>query len=217
MTKQEQPDKSAAKQSLTCSTLISKFFRAATRLGCTVEYVFEREVTDGIPFAIPSNVEIRILRDNDLLALEHQKMTTLDATTLNAAKIRGDFCAAAFVEGKVVAYTWNTNVSVPYNAALEVRVPAGYAYGYGAFTDSRYRGFNLYPELIRRIAVESRSSGQSHRVAYVSAGNRPSLRGIMKLGYIIVGWLLVIGKRPPFKIIRSRAVKALGFNLAPKR
>lgn len=201
---------------LISSAILPKFFRLAARMGCVTEYVFEREVVDQDPFHTPSNVQIKMFRGKQLLTLAAYQQKSLSREILVAASLRDDHCAVAFANDRIVGYSWTTHVSAPYNDTLLVKVPPRFAYGFGAFTDNAFRGNNLYPELIRRAGYESRSQGRNFRVAYVSATNSSSMRGLAKVGYRPVGTLLVLGKKAPFRIIRSKAVKEIGFNLVPR-
>ena len=126
-------------------------------------------------------------------------------STLNKRLDRGDLCIAAWLDGKIAAFSWASLKEFSYEA-FELPLGEHEAYLHDAYTAKEHRGRGLILHLRYRLYQEL-SQRDRHTLFSVSERfNPPSLRFKSKLGAKIVGsgvsldlfglWKIEIPKHP---------------------
>jgi len=127
----------------------------------------------------------------------------------------GDRCYAIQDEaGENKSFLWVASRRAVYIYELreKVWVPENVAYLYDAFTFPEARGRGFIGELVRGVLVDLRDSPVERCEAWISRGNRASLKAFEKAGFRIYGsWLLAaVG---PLRLLKGDP--AIGGRVAP--
>jgi hypothetical protein len=146
------------------------------RLGLRLYGVFLRPIVppSGPPPNVPG-VTIRLFTRGDAKALlACAKRPELDLTEdfVRTALAKGDLCAAALIDGQIVAFAWSASTPTHDHKGVYTAYGDRHRYGYFSFTLPEYRGLHL-PRLWAPLRDEyHRSIGHTHLVSYISIDNR---------------------------------------------
>jgi len=135
----------------------------------------------------------------------------LDADFVESALARGDICAAAFDDSRMVSFQWASFTTARVNDRLSVKFTEPFRYGYKGFTDSAYRGRRIAREVMLFCDSECLACGYTHTIVYVETHNYASRANLKRLGNRCVGYagFITVGSRCyPF---RTPGVKRRGF------
>ncbi|MEM7099928.1 MAG: hypothetical protein AAF541_16795 [Pseudomonadota bacterium] len=124
-------------------------------------------------------------------------------------------CAAAFCEGKLVAYKFAARKRVRLTEQLDVIVPTGFRTTYKAWTHPDHRQNNLSYHLSHVLHKHCHAKKFRERtIFYIESTNYASLlhgyldprQASLRMGYF--GWISVFGRQIPFN---SRWAKRIGY------
>ena len=115
----------------------------------------------------------------------------------------------------VICATWRAIHRAPHIHQLDVRVPAGWSYGYKAFTKGNFRGKGIYPAIAHAELDTCSNLGLTRGISITDVGNRASESADGKLGNARVG-LAGFVKMGKYRFrFRSRSVRKTGFDFIP--
>ncbi len=193
-----------------------------SKLGIHLHYVNVgadlREIIGEEAPAVAPGYHTRVAGMQDLLP-HVNNVPGLDTEFLETAFARGDVCVANFYHEQLIGFSFSSYVRARVNDQLDVLVPAGFRYGYKAWTHPDHRRHNLSR---MRAFVRRRSVPTDHKVrsiSYVETHNyasllhsyrSPSLRSI-RMGFC--GWITFFGRKIPFN---SRHARWVGFEFVQK-
>ncbi|NKB98983.1 MAG: hypothetical protein GKR90_10905 [Pseudomonadales bacterium] len=170
---------------------------------------------NAIPTASPAD-EIRFATEDELQRTSHELPDQLPNNFLRGALVRGDKCLAAFVDGKIVSFTWRAYGDAPHINNVWIRVKAPYRYSYKAYTRPEYRGQRIMD--VTRSDAYCIKRGRTRNIGFIATHNFPSLRSSwrkanrVRLGY--AGYFTFFGRHVFF---RTPGVKLAGFEFVESR
>ncbi|WP_226738548.1 GNAT family N-acetyltransferase [Microvirga lenta] len=134
----------------------------------------------------------------------------LDEEFLSGAFARGDRCFAFIQDGILGAYAWYAVGPTPIQDSLTAVFGPGYVYMYKAFTAPAFRGRRLYGMgIARAMQALLEQQGFKGLVSCVQSHNRPSQKGLRRIGFRTVGRILVLGGRRPCLALCSPGCRSL--------
>jgi|GEM_PF-4523218 len=149
-------------------------------------------------FPSPQNVLFRRLHPSELLPVDSLPLSEWDSAealqrwfTNELAHHRDGFVAT--LGEKVIAYAWvaysqHHIPEVKFNLPLE----ADEACTYKSYVDPQYRLSRVYAGLAKFIFTDLRQRGIRWFVGYGDHYNRHSIRTHQRMGYEIVGWIMLV-------------------------
>ena len=183
------------------------------RLGVRVHYVnvgadLKEIVGEEMP-PCPKGYETRVVTLEDLM--QHAgRVAGLTAEFLEQAFERGDICVANFLGDDLVGFSFSSFTRVRVTAQIDAIVPAGFRYGYKAWTHPGHRKANLSKMrgYVRRKCLPRMHEQRS--IHYIETHNYPSLlhgyrhprERALRMGFS--GWVTVFGRQIPFNTRRAR-------------
>lgn len=134
----------------------------------------------------------------------------LDEAFLVQAIERGDRCYGFIENGVLGAYAWYSTGPTPIQASIVAEFDPGYIYMHKAFTRPAFRGRGLYGTGVagaaRALLREGRYKGL---ISCVQLHNRPSLKGLQRIGFRSIGQIVVLGRKQPFVSCASPSCRSL--------
>ena len=126
---------------------------------------------------------------------------------------RGEICAGATLDGKLVAYTWRAFSATPHDPKYNIWADfnAAAVIGRYSFTLPAYRGKHIMPSLLAFADNCCLDKGATLLIAYIETDNYPSMRCAVKVGNHVVGYagyIYLFGKLFRF---RTPGAKEHGF------
>ena len=112
----------------------------------------------------------------------------LQPSDVEAALSRGDICAAAFRNDRMVAYTWRSFSTAPHVDGLWVEFERPYRYGYKMFTHPDCRGQHLQEAIGGLTDAMCIERGYTRSISFVETHNYPSVATDLRRGNRRVGW-----------------------------
>ena len=156
-------------------------------------------------------IKIRLANRQELIQAIKEIPDYLTQEFVESAMARGDICAAAFSDSKIIAFHWASFTTAKVNDHLWVEFDTPYRYGYNAYTRPEYRGRRIAQRVMRFVDSECLKHGYTHTIVYVETHNYASLANLERLGNRCVGYagyFRLFGKFFPF---RSPGAKARSF------
>jgi hypothetical protein len=141
---------------------------------------------DGVPRVSPAllrgcgTVRRATLDDLDgLVRLQHS------AAVLQERFARGDWCAVAVVNQRIVGYEWFCEQAVHHETAwgLSIPIPSGFVYAYDAYIDPRFRNTGLWLRFKAYLGDWMGATDKRGVLTFVEDGNLPSLRTHLRFGF----------------------------------
>jgi len=164
----------------------------------------ETSVTEG-------SLRIGLAARDDLYRAVAEMPDQLDADFVESALARGDICAAAFDDSRIVSFQWASFTTARVNDRLSVKFTEPFRYGYKGFTDPAYRGRRIAREVMLFCDSECLARGYTHTIVYVETHNYASIANLDRLGNRCIGYTgyFKVGRRYfPF---RTPGAKRCGF------
>ena len=159
----------------------------------------------------PSGIEVRAVAEEELLAQLHEPELELPEDSARASYRRGEICAGAFRDGRLLGYCWYAFAPAPHVGGIDVTFPSDAVYAYRAFVREDSRGFGLGQLLFAFDHPAFHARGRESVVYCIETHNYPSIHAATRAGARAVGGLVCIfaGRRP--RALYSRPVDDLGF------
>ena len=128
-------------------------------------------------------IEVRLLRETDVMALCSDPSLDLRDDSVAAAYARGDVCVGA-LEGEAVAgYCWLALAPVPHLDGVWVKFAQSVGWTYKSLVRPSHRGRGIAPALYRFADATYLERGRTYAVICVESHNRPSIRAAFRAGY----------------------------------
>jgi hypothetical protein len=146
--------------------------------------------------------EVRLATRDELLAAACSTDFGLVPADVDAALARGDICAAAFDDGRIVSYVWRSFSSAKYGDDLWIEISKPYRYGYKAYTAPEYRGRHLQNSVALFTDHLCAERGYTHSLSLIETHNYPSLQSEARRHSQLVGWVgyfRLFGRTFPFR------------------
>jgi len=157
----------------------------------------------------PTPAEVRIASDEELRTAAQEMPNQLTPQFVDAAIARGDACLAAFLDGKMVAFSWRSYSVAPHVEGIWVRFKAPYRYGYKSFTLPQYRGKHLLD--LRRGDPYCRERGADRSIGFIASHNLESLQRSKRITNEFIGYAGYVRLFGRYWFFRTPAVKRAGF------
>ncbi len=171
------------------------------------------------PFDPPEGYDVRMVTREDLMPFA-RKEYLLDPEFLDVAFGNGDIVTAAFYDGDLVSYTFNTTKRTIVDDQLELLVPDGFRYGYKGWTHPDHRRKYVSRMLWAPRRKYYEENNLNHRGAwYIQLNNYPSRlythRHLNMIGIRtgFFGSVRLFGREIPFN---SRWARKMGLILVRK-
>ncbi len=166
------------------------------------------------PIESPAGYDTRVVELAELLA--YARSPDLTVQFLEQAFGRGDVCAANFFEGQLVGFSFTGYTRARASDQLDVLIPAGFRYGYKAWTHpdhrrqnlSRLRGYVRRQTLPFERMQRSISFVETHNYASLLHSYRHPRERALHMGFC--GWITLFGRQIPFN---SRRTRWVGFEM----
>lgn len=145
---------------------------------------------------------VRLATRDELLAAAREPDFGLVPADVDAALARGDICAAAFDNGRMVSYVWRSFSSARYGDDLWIEISKPYRYGYKAYTAPEHRGRHLQNSVALFTDHLCAERGHTHSLSLIETHNYPSLQSEARRHSRLVGWVgyfKVFGRTYPFR------------------
>jgi GNAT superfamily N-acetyltransferase len=155
-------------------------------------------------------VKIKLASREELLRAAKEMPSQLSRNFIDSALSSG-LCVAAFVDSKLVAFSWSAFTQVKMNEELWVGFDWPYRYAYKAYTHPEHRGRGIIEAILYYSDDICLDRGFTHSIAYVETDNYPSISAGSKLGNRrvgYVGYLRLFRRSYPF---RTRGAKKHSF------
>lgn len=160
----------------------------ARRAGLRVFRMFSRPLESGLPRALPEGVELRLLREREVLELGRDAQLDLRQESVAAAYARGDFCVGAFDAQTVAGYCWFAFAPLPHLDGAWVEFGRRVAWTYKSLVRPAHRGRGIAPALYRFADAACLERGRGSSVICVESHNRSSVRAALTAGYAPAGY-----------------------------
>ncbi len=132
-------------------------------------------------------VVISILGEDDLEAYRRFRPDQLERI-LEARRVRGDRCFAAWHEGRIVHAAWvaTGGVHVPY-LRRDLMLQSGDVYIYDSFTLPAFRGHGLAQARSAHLLKHYRQLGYRRALGVVAVENKVAFRPALGIGFYPIG------------------------------
>jgi GNAT superfamily N-acetyltransferase len=145
-----------------------------------------------IPPKHAAGFEFRLASLQELVDAGQDPKFGLTKNFVNQALGRGEFCQAAFADGRLVAYTWRSYTSArgPDGTWLRIRRPRT-VYGYKTYVHPESRGQRLNATLVRCYDAKLFEQGIRQDLGYVALHNLSSMTAYFRdrrhrlIGYVV--------------------------------
>ena len=157
------------------------------------------------------DINIRVASQQELNQAIEEMPDQLSQKSVDSALARGEICAAAFSDSRIIAFQWASFAASRDNDYLWVEFDAPYRYGHNGYTRPEYRGRRIAQHVMRFADSECLKRGYTHTIVYAETHNYASLANLERLGTRCVGYagyFRLFGKYFPF---RSPGAKAHSF------
>jgi hypothetical protein len=174
--------------------------------------IWRRAPPEAVPVPLPPGIEVRVATREELLAASADPALDLPREFLELALGKGDFCVAAFVGDRIVAYTWRAVSPTPHCPGLWVAFDRpGQRYGYKSLTRPEYRGQHLLAAVSVFADPLLVARGYPEAISFVESDNFASLHGNLRHGNRQVGYAGFLAWRGRHYPFRSPGAKRYGF------
>jgi GNAT superfamily N-acetyltransferase len=162
--------------------------RLRRHAGLRVFRMFSRPLASEPLRALPEGVELRLLREREVLELCRDAQLDLRQESVAAAYARGDLCVGAFDAETVAGYCWFAFAPLPHLDGVWVRFAGSVAWVYKSLVRPSHRGRGIAPALYRVADDACLERGRSYSLICVESHNRPSDRAALRAGYAAAGY-----------------------------
>lgn len=122
-------------------------------------------------------------------------------------------CLMVFCDGNPVSWAWYSDRPTNFSDGLEASFAQNFRYVYNGYTRPAHRGRRLHAYGMAAALQHYSSRGCRGLICYVDAANFRSLRSTLRVGYKIVG-RVVVGGLPRKFVWRSPGCAAYGLTVA---
>lgn len=157
----------------------------------------------------PTVADVRIATEQELRVAVREMPKQLTTDFVDGAMARGDACLAAFLDGRMVAFSWRSYSLAPHTHGIWVRFNPSYRYGYKSFTLPEYRGRHLLD--LRRGDPYCRSRGAQRTIGFIASHNLESLQRSARISNVFIGYAGYLRLFGRFWFFRTRRVRQAGF------
>ena len=174
-----------------------------------------REIEGHRPRPAPAGIDLRLLRETDVLALCADPELDLRCASVKAAYGRGDLCVAAFEGSAVAGYCWLGFAPLPHLDGVWVSFDRRVVWTYKSLVRPSHRGQGVAAALYAFGDTVCLDRGRTQSVICTETHNRASIRAGLRAGYAPAGYgaYRVRGKRlMPWCSPRAKAL-GVGFFL----
>jgi ribosomal protein S18 acetylase RimI-like enzyme len=158
--------------------------------------------------------DCRFLGPEEIRSFSRDPANDLSEGMADRAAASRDLCFAAVSKenGRLAAYGWYAMecIEPEHNLGVAMSYPPDVAYMYKGFTHPDFRGKRLHGALMGMALRELGSRGVGKLVSTVEWTNWPSLRSCSRLGYVVLGTIVVLGPGDGFILHVPAAGKRLG-------
>lgn len=181
--------------------------------------LFEGGLEDSQPNTASIPVTWRFGNASDLNALTAPEYSySTEARNFGLERLQaGDYFVLCESEGRVVFYAWVMLGQLDLSCRNYVSLAPDVAYTYKLYTVPAFRGQRICPAYYSFLKRELRNRGLRSVMAWVEAGNRPSIHAHLRSGLRPVGniWHFRLAGRPYFIKPRAIAVRNPGMAALP--
>lgn len=159
----------------------------ARRAGIRAFRFFRRDIKPGADVFAPTAIELRILREPDVLQHCGKPDLDLEPGRVRTAFARGDVCAAAFESGALVGYCWFAFAPLPHLDGVWVEFHEAGVWVYKSLVLPSHRGRGIAPALYRFTDRMCAERNRRFSIVCVETHNRPSIAAVLRSGYAPAG------------------------------
>lgn len=137
-------------------------------------------------------LQARFAGAGELGELARQGAHELSPAFLCEARARGDRCYALFDGAALAAYGWYSGLPSPIDEHFLLHFDPRFVYMYKGYTVPAYRGRRLHAVGMCRALRAFTQEGRGGLVSWVYSNNFASLQSVTRMGYRIVGGVLLL-------------------------
>lgn len=174
-------------------------------------YLYGREASASPVPEITSPVPLHIAR---VRADELQQLVALgpdEHEEWMSRMLRGDACYGAWVESKLVHYSWvqTSGEHSIETAGIDLPIRPGELWIYNCRTSNEHRGLKIYPRVLQHIMRERFAEGAVVAWIYTAEHNVASQRGVERAGFTRVRTLRALRLGRMYRALSSEPAQAL--------
>ena len=162
-------------------------------------------------------MQMRFLTPAEVRHFAAQGDTDLNLAYVDDALARGDRCFAVLEDDRLASYSWYATAPTGVTIELELHFPRPLIYMHHSFTAAAYRGRRLHTIGIVQALSTFEQDGPTTLLAIVSTSNAASMSSCQRAGYRPLGHFWLVGGVNRLGLYTSRAARAHGCWLAPRR
>jgi GNAT superfamily N-acetyltransferase len=140
------------------------------------------------PRELAQGVQLRLLGEQEVLALCQDPELNLRRDGVAAAYGRGDLCVGAFDSQALAGYCWSAFEPLPHLDGVWVRFDRLVAWTYKSLVRPSHRGRGIAPALYRFADGACLERGRRCSVICVESHNRPSAQAALRARYAPSGY-----------------------------
>jgi GNAT superfamily N-acetyltransferase len=160
----------------------------ARRVGLRLFRFFTRALEPDAAATASGALQLRVLRERDVMPLCGNAELGLDAEKANAAYARGELCAGAYEAGRLVGYCWFAFSGLPHLDGVWVDFDEKGVWTYKSFVLPSHRGRGVAAALYRFTDRPCAERGRGFSIICIEAHNRPSVSAAERAGYTPAGY-----------------------------
>src|SRR5256714_11730769 len=122
---------------------------------------------------------------------------------------RGDACYGILDGERVASYGWYAHGPTKIGHDLWLHFDQAYVYRYKGLTLEPYRGRRFHAITMARTLDAWRAQGYRGMVAYVEANHLSSLKSVYRLGYLSLGWAIILKRLRQHFILYHSALEGI--------
>jgi ribosomal protein S18 acetylase RimI-like enzyme len=165
-------------------------------VGLTVVRLVWLDVARLAPQDPVTGFDCRFLDPEEIRSFSSDPTNDLSGEMADRAAGLRDLCFASVSKenGRLAAYGWYALecIEPEHNVGVAMSYPSDVAHMYKGFTHPNFRGKRLHGVLMAMALRELGSRGVTKLVSVVSWTNWPSLRSCDRLGYVVLGTIVVL-------------------------
>lgn len=190
-------------------------------LGFYITQVRGSEVVTSFEIDTAPGIVLKVISKDELLQLAQDPRLDMSKDFINFAFEQNYLPFGLLMDGKLVAYAWQSRSSVWLREDIFVEFPVEYRYGYKAFVLPEFRGQKLISLIYHFQANYYLELGISKVIGYIEINNFASFasgeaygKSNKTLKRMDLGYAGYWSKGPFFLAFRTPAAKAAGFRFS---
>ncbi|GFO66554.1 hypothetical protein GMLC_01330 [Geomonas limicola] len=142
--------------------------------------------------SLPSELRHGFLEPAELLDLIDPVRMTMDREFACRAFAKGDRCYGVLDGTTLVHFSWFAVTPTVVTDGFSLRFPETGAYLYNAYTDTAYRGRQLFPFAVQQAMRFYLEQGYEKLLTIIAANNFGSINGVVRIGFLPVGRFVLL-------------------------